>query len=130
MHHEWAQLKLMNRQSLRKAVSKVAFVKRCEDGQLYIAAGFRKLLHFTVGNKGKVAALEFSQSVNIQCHILRGFTDDVNIPKLFHVSSMPGKGNNDVSSMQVELHSKVRAVGKAFMPHLMKVSFCCNFHSS
>ena len=87
MHYEWAELKVMNRQSLLKAINKVAFVKRCEDGQLYIASGFRKLLHFSVGNKGKVAALEFFKSAGIQCHVLRGFADDVDVPTWFEIVS-------------------------------------------
>jgi len=119
-HISWERLRLQNTKLLRNCITQIALVKRCEDGQFYVAQGFREMVHFTIGNKGRIEVTNFFQRVGIDCHVLRGFSNDRTSPSWFHVQSMPG--NSAATVLQKELHTKIRAVGLAFLPHLMRVS--------
>jgi len=116
----WVGLQQQNIKLLRKCITQVALVKRCEEVQCYVAQGFREMVHFTIGNKARTVVAKFFQSLQINCHVLRGFSNDSTSPSWFHVWSMPPK--TEASSLQKQLHTKIRAVGLAFLPHLMKVS--------
>lgn len=107
--------------------SKIILCKRNVLGQIYAARGFRDMVHFTIGNQGKTVLCKFLNSKQIKYYELRGFKSDMPSPSWFHVSSIPHNSVDSPSGFLGCMHTKMKRLGKAFIPHLMKVRFWISY---
>jgi hypothetical protein len=103
--------------------SKIVVCKRNAVGQIYAAKGFRDMVHFSVGSEGKLQLCKFFRSNGVQFYELRGYKNDMPAPDWFHVVSMPTNEVECESTFLTVMQSKIKELGSAFIPHLMKVSF-------
>lgn len=108
--------------------SKIVLCKRNVKGQVYSARGFRDMVHFTVGSEGKNQLCKFLTGNSIKYYEFRGFKSDMPAPSWFDVSSMPHNSVDEPSEFLCGMQSKMKHLGKAFIPHLMKVCII-NFYS-
>ena len=101
--------------------SKIIMCKRNAIGQVYAARGFRDMVHFTIGETGKKQLSTFFENNSINFYELRGNEKDMPAPDWFHVESMPNKSEETPSTFITTMQMKMKKLGKAFIPHLMKV---------
>ena len=120
----WAEIKSLNIRTAKATFkdSRIILCKRNTDGQVYAAHGFRDMVHFTIGSEGKKQLCNFLTSHSIDFHELRGYENDMESPSWFKVQSMPHKTSEAAPPFLSSMESKMQELGKAFIPHLMKVS--------
>jgi hypothetical protein len=108
--------------------SKIILCKRNPIGQVYSANGFRDMVHFTVGSEGKKHLCTFLNRNSIKFYELRGYESNMPSPDdWFNVISMPTSSTERPSDFLSTMHSKINHLGKAFVPHLMKVCTIISF---
>lgn len=120
----WTEIKALKKSAIETTFSnsKVLLCKRNPTGQVYAANGFRDMVHFTLGPEGKLQLCKFLKKWSIKFFELRGYDSDMASPRWFNVSSMGNKTDNKSSPFLIEMASKMKLLGKNFIPHLMKVS--------
>ena len=121
----WSEIKSLKKSEIESTFtqSKILLCKRNPVGQVYVAKGFRDMVHFTVGPEGKNQLCNFLKKWSIKYYELRGFDSDMEAPSWFKVNSMPTKVEEKGSPFLHEMNSKMKGLAKVFIPHLMKVSF-------
>ena len=107
--------------------SKIVLCKRNPTGQVYSANGFRDMVHFTVGSEGKKQLCTFLNQNSIKYYELRGYESDMPSPDWFNVISMPKSSTESPNDFLSTMNSKMNDLGKAFIPHLMKVRCMISF---
>ena len=107
--------------------SKIVLCKRNPTGQVYSANGFRDMVHFTVGSEGKKQLCTFLNQNSIKYYELRGYESDMPSPDWFNVISMPKSSTESPNDFLSTMNSKMNDLGKAFIPHLMKVRCIISF---
>lgn len=120
----WTEIKSLKKNDIQSAFkdSKIIACKRNARGQVYAARGFRDMVHFTVGGEGKKQLSSFLQLNQIKYYELRGFKNDMPAPDWFNVISMPDTSREPPSEFLSTMQAKIKELGKAFIPHLMKVN--------
>ncbi len=119
----WSNIRSMGKTGATEAFngSKIILCKRNVEGQIYAAHGFRDMVHFTVGSQGKTVLCKFLKEKEIKYYELRGFKSDMPSPSWFNVSSIPHNSVDTPSEFLCSMQTKMKQLGKAFIPHLMKV---------
>jgi len=126
----WTEIRSMKKADVISTFSnsKIILCKRNLIGQVYSANGFRDMVHFTVGSEGKKHLCTFLNRNSIKFYELRGYESNMPSPDdWFNVISMPTSSTERPSDFLSTMHSKINHLGKAFVPHLMKVCTIISF---
>jgi len=126
----WTEIRSMKKADVISTFSnsKIILCKRNLIGQVYSANGFRDMVHFTVGSEGKKHLCTFLNRNSIKFYKLRGYESNMPSPDdWFNVISMPTSSTERPSDFLSTMHSKINHLGKAFVPHLMKVCTIISF---
>ena len=125
----WTEIRSMKKADVISTFSnsKIVLCKRNPIGQVYSANRFRDMVHFTVGSEGKKQLCTFLNRNSIKFYELRGYESDMPSPDWFNVISMPTSSTERPSDFLSTMHSKINHLGKAFVPHLMKVCTIISF---
>ena len=95
--------------------------KRNDNGQFYVAQGFRDMVHFSIGPEAKKQLSIFFREHQVDYHELKGIDINENQPSWFRVTSRSSKSNRDTDFME-SIDSHMNNIASVFIPELIKVS--------
>jgi len=95
--------------------------KRNDNGQFYVAQGFRDMVHFSIGPEAKKQLSKFFNDHQVEYHELKGIDSNENQPPWFRVTSRSTKSNRDIGFMET-IDSHMNNIASVFIPELIKVS--------
>ena len=95
--------------------------KRNDNGQFYVAQGFRDMVHFSIGPEAKKQLSTYFRDHQVEYHELKGIDSNENQPSWFRVTSRSPKSKRDNDFMET-IDSHMNNIASVFIPELIKVS--------
>ena len=120
--YSWSDLNKLTSVIVTKIFTgaKIIMCKRNAVGQVYVAEGFKDMVHFTVGPDGKTRLTTFFKRHEVPFFQLKGEDSDPSHPSWFQVSSLSAKNSKDKDFLN-SVDDKLKSIAATFVPELLKV---------